>query len=166
MVTGYFWLNDRPMAGDRAAFAALCARQTAGRQSAGDQRDHSGHPVRLPVVGRSAGIRPRNALYNRFARWGGARHLGSCVRGIGSHRRPAGRALLDSTHIKVHRSASTGGERGDSRAIGPSRGGRNSKIHLIADAHGRPNVIALTSGQRNDSVPARGMLAKLPPICE
>ena len=38
--------------------------------------------------------------------------------------------------------------KGDSRAIGASRGGRNTKVHLIADAHGRPKVIALTGGKR------------------
>jgi hypothetical protein len=45
--------------------------------------------------------------------------------------------------------------KGDSRAIGASRGGRNTKIHLITDAHGRPKVIALTGGERHDSVPAQ-----------
>jgi transposase len=34
---------------------------------------------------------------------------------------------------------------------------------VIADAHGRPKVIGLTGGQRHDSVPARAMLASLPP---
>jgi transposase len=48
------------------------------------------------------------------------------------------------------------------RAIGTSRGGRNTKIHLIADAHGRPKVICLTGGQRHDSIPARAMLSMLP----
>jgi IS5 family transposase len=33
---------------------------------------------------------------------------------------------------------------------------------LIADAHGRPKVIALTGGERHDSVPAQAMLARLP----
>src|SRR5208282_332796 len=54
-------------------------------------------------------------------------------------------------------------KKGDSRSIGTSRGGRNTKIHLIADTHGRPRVIALTGGERHDSVPAQAMLARLPP---
>ena len=33
---------------------------------------------------------------------------------------------------------------------------------MIADAHGRPKVIALTGGERHDSVPAQAMLARLP----
>lgn len=43
-----------------------------------------------------------------------------------------------------------------------SRGGRNTKIHLIADAHGCPKAICLTGRQRHDSVPAQVMLGALP----
>ena len=39
---------------------------------------------------------------------------------------------------------------GQGEALGRSRGGLSTKIHLVADAQGRPLRIALTGGQRQD----------------
>lgn len=161
MVTGYFWLNDRQW----AKVAPLLPPHVRGKRRVDDRRVISGI-IQVIISGcrwSDAALEygPRKTLYNRFARW--------AVRGIWQEvfmelayaGGPPAEALLDSTHIKVHRSASTGRRKYDSRAIGASRGGRNTKIHLIADAHGRPKVFALTGGERHDSVPAPAMLARL-----
>src|SRR6266436_9764384 len=51
--------------------------------------------------------------------------------------RSADTQMIDSTHVKAHRSAA-GGKGGEQKqAVGRSRGGRNTKIHALADAKGR-----------------------------
>jgi transposase len=54
---------------------------------------------------------PRKTLYNRFVRWavrGMWQRVFMELAGTGG---PPAEVLLDSTHIKVHRSASAGGEK-------------------------------------------------------
>ena len=69
---------------------------------------------------------------------------------------------IDSTTSKAHR-CSAGGEGGaDERAIGPSRGGRTTTIHAIADRAGRLIAFDITPGQRGDIRPAAALLATLP----
>ncbi len=56
--------------------------------------------------------------------------------------------LIDSTHMKAHRSAEE--EKGGpcQQAIGIRRGGRNSKLHALTDGEGRPLRFLLTGGNR------------------
>ncbi|GAA1087084.1 MULTISPECIES: transposase [Streptomyces violaceusniger group] len=49
----------------------------------------------------------------------------------------------------------------DDHAIGRSRGGLTTKIHLAADAGCRPLAILVTSGQRHDSFCARTLLERI-----
>jgi len=58
--------------------------------------------------------------------------------------------MIDATHVKAHRSASDAKRRKQRQAIGRSRGGRNTKIHAIADAKDRLLSILLTGGQAHD----------------
>jgi transposase len=46
------------------------------------------------------------------------------------------------------------------QAIGRSRGGRNTKIHAIADAKGRLLSILLTGGQAHDCPPAQRLIRR------
>ena len=48
-------------------------------------------------------------------------------------------------------------------ALGRSRGGLSTKIHLAADGQGRPLRFVLTGGQRNDITQARALLAGFSP---
>ena len=50
-----------------------------------------------------------------------------------------------------------------SQAIGRSRGGRNTKIHAIADAKGRLLSILLTGGQAHDCPPAKRLIRRSKP---
>ncbi len=54
-----------------------------------------------------------------------------------------------------------GGEQ--KQAIGRSRGGRNTKIHAIADAKGRLLSILLTSGEAHDCPPAKRLIRRAKP---
>lgn len=49
------------------------------------------------------------------------------------------------------------------QAIGRSRGGRNTKIHAIADAKGRLLSILLTGGQAHDCPPAKRLIRRTRP---
>ena len=64
--------------------------------------------------------------------------------------------------------ASLGGRRqrgAHAQAIGSSRGGRNAKVHAIADCYGRPLAFHLTPGQAADCRAAEHLLADLPARC-
>ncbi|WP_375165714.1 IS5 family transposase [Streptomyces sp.] len=49
----------------------------------------------------------------------------------------------------------------DDHALGRSRGGLTSKIHLACDGRGRPLAILLTPGERHDDVCARLLLERI-----
>jgi transposase len=57
-----------------------------------------------------------------------------------------------------------GWKRGEQKqAIGRSRGGRNTKIHAIADAKGRLLSILLSGGQAHDCPPAPRLIRRIKP---
>jgi hypothetical protein len=74
---------------------------------------------------------------NRFVRWAGRGIWENLFRQLAGNGRATGTQMIDSTHIKAHRSAA-GGKGGEQKqAVDRSRGGRNTKIHALADAKGR-----------------------------
>lgn len=98
---------------------------------------------------------PRKTLYNGFNRGAGKGIWQRIFAAFAAAGGPPLETMLDSTHVKVHRCAA-GGKKGALRhAIETSRGGRNTKIHLVADAEGRPRAICLTPGNTHDIKPAR-----------
>ncbi len=57
---------------------------------------------------------------------------------------------------------SLGRKRGEQKqAIGRSRGGRNTKIHALADAKGRLLSILLTGGEAHDCPPAQRLIRRI-----
>lgn len=58
--------------------------------------------------------------------------------------------FADGSYVRAHQHAS-GARRGEERAIGLSRGGLTTKIHMCADAHGNPVDFEITGGQVHDS---------------
>ena len=56
------------------------------------------------------------------------------------------------------------GERGEQKqAVGRSRGGRNTKIHALADAKGRLIAILLTGGEAHDCPVAERLIRRVKP---
>ncbi|MFE2552287.1 IS5 family transposase [Streptomyces sp. NPDC059355] len=49
----------------------------------------------------------------------------------------------------------------DDHALGRSRGGLTTKIHLVCDGRGRPPALPLTPGQRHDGVCAQPLLERI-----
>ncbi|WP_406164180.1 MULTISPECIES: IS5 family transposase [Streptomyces] len=76
---------------------------------------------------------------------------------------------IDSTIVRAHQHAAMTGRKGGStgrtnrkdHALGRSRGGLTTKIHLACDGKGRPLAILLTPGQRHDSICARPLLERI-----
>jgi transposase len=91
----------------------------------------------------------------------GAEHLAADAgRSRGGH---TGRAALDRQHHGQGAPLGSRRKRGaDFQAIGRSRGGRGTKIHLVADAAGRILTFLLTPGQTGDARPAQALLGALP----
>ena len=58
--------------------------------------------------------------------------------------------FIDGSCIRAHQHAS-GARLGESRAIGSSRGGATTKIHLAVDANGYPIDFEITGGEVHDS---------------
>ena len=58
--------------------------------------------------------------------------------------------FIDGSYIRCHQHAS-GARRGEDRAIGQSRGGATTKIHLSCDAGGYPLDFKITGGEVHDS---------------
>ena len=55
-------------------------------------------------------------------------------------------------------------ERGEQKqAVGRSRGGRNTKIHALADAKGRLIAILLTGGEAHDCPVAKRLIRRAKP---
>jgi transposase len=69
--------------------------------------------------------------------------------------------FFDSTHCKVHQHAH-GGKSSGKRAVGTSRGGLNTKVHMAVDALGRLAApFLLTAGNISDHTAAPGLTALL-----
>jgi transposase len=68
--------------------------------------------------------------------------------------------FLDGSYIRAHQHAS-GARHGEERAIGRSRGGNTTKIHIAADAHGNPIDFEITGGEINDVSVANTLIKKV-----
>jgi transposase len=61
----------------------------------------------------------------------------------------------------TQRRSASGGKGGEQKqAVGRSRGGRNTKIHALADAKGRLIAILLTGGEAHDCPVAERLIRK------
>ena len=94
---------------------------------------------------------------------GAARHMGKPVPGTCRKR-----SIRGSTNDRFDacQSASLGGgrKRGEHKqAVGRSRGGRNTKVHALADAKGRLIAILLTGGEAHDCPLAERLIRRVKP---
>ena len=105
---------------------------------------------------------PKKTLYNRFVRWS-ERGIFSALAGAAD---APNRLFIDSSCIKVHRCA--GGAKGGALAhgIGRTKGGRNTKLHAVCDAKGRPCVLLLTPENVHDCKVATLCIEAMPPYAE
>jgi hypothetical protein len=136
-LSGHTTLNSSFLTGD----------QGTGRRSASDQRHPACVEERLPVVRLPAGVRSPYDDLQSLCAVGPPRRVGEAV----PRTRPArsvGRDADDRLDAYQGTPLGLGRERGEQKqAIGRSRGGRNTKIHAIADAKGRLLAILPSGGE-------------------
>src|SRR6185503_10112734 len=100
---------------------------------------------------------PHTTIYNRFARW--------AERGIWAQacrKRAIGRHTDDRLHACEGTPLGSGRKRREQKqAVGCSRGGRNTKIHALADAKGRLIAILLTGGEAHDCPVAERLINRV-----
>jgi transposase len=112
------------------------------------------------LEGLPAGVWPANDHLQSVRPLGGARYLGAAVPRA-CHSRSIWRHPDDRQHARQGAPLGLGRKRGEQKqAIGRSRGGRNTKIHAIADAKGRLLSILLTAGQAHDCPPAPRLIRR------
>ena len=111
--------------------------------------------VRLP-----AGVRPPTTIYNRFVRWAERGVWERLFRELAARGRSTNTQMIDS-HTHQGAPLGLGGKKGEQKqAIGRSRGGRNTKIHAIADAKGRLLSLLLTGGEAHDCPLAKRLIRR------
>ena len=73
-------------------------------------------------------------------------------------------AMIDATIVRAHQH-SAGARKGEgvNQAIGRSRGGLTTKIHMVVDALGNPLVFNLTEGHVHDVTQAETLIAQVNP---
>jgi transposase len=107
---------------------------------------------------------PWKSVFNRFDRWSKAKKWQRLFEFLRVDRDNEWQSL-DSTINRVHQHGSGGSGGAEANAIGRSRGGLSTKVHLVVDALGLPLEFEITEGQRHDSVPASNLVARSEPQC-
>ena len=156
-----YWLGDKAW----AAIEPLLPKIYAGARRQDDRRIISGivHVLRSGCRWKDcpAVYGPSTTVYNRFNRWSGRGRWQAIFDTLVAIV-PGDTRSIDSTSIKVQRSAAGGKGGAREQAIGRSRGGRTTKIHGIADSQGRLFRFSLTPGNIADITAAYELAAKLP----
>jgi transposase len=96
------------------------------------------------------------SVHKRFTRWAKAGVWERMFAVLTKDRRNE-YLMLDTSLVRAHQQAATG-KGGQDQALGRSRGGLTTKIHLLADALGRPLRFILTPGQAHDLTQAHALL--------
>ena len=64
--------------------------------------------------------------------------------------------MIDASHARIHPHAA--GAKGGNEAIGLTKGGRNTKIHLAVDSHGMPVKVLISAGNVADCTEATNLI--------
>jgi transposase len=101
-------------------------------------------------------------VYNRFDRWSSNGRWAEIFEALQDDVDSEWHSL-DSTINRAHQHAAGGNGGAEAQAIGRSRGGRSTKVHLIVDALGLPIAFEITVGERHDNQPAPVLIDRVQP---
>ncbi len=79
---------------------------------------------------------PHKVLYNRFVRWSRLGVFGRIFASLSAKANILETLMIDTTHLKAHRTASSHLKSDVPRHIGCTKGGLNSKLHAFVDDKG------------------------------
>nr|WP_191889415.1 IS5 family transposase [Streptomyces mutabilis] len=156
--------------------APLIPRAATGRPRVSDRQVINGmvYKIRTGISWRDLPERygPWQTVYTRFRRYAIDGVFTRALQQIQAQADAAGDidwlVQIDSTIVRAHQHAAATGRKGggtgdepDDHALGRSRGGLTTKVHLACDGKGRPLALFVTPGQRHDSVCARILLERI-----
>ncbi|MFE7731557.1 IS5 family transposase [Streptomyces anthocyanicus] len=157
--------------------APLIPRAATGRPRVSDRQVINGmvYKIRTGISWRDLPERygPWKTVYTRFRRYALDGVFARALQQVQAEADAAGDidwlVQIDSTIVRAHQHAAATGRKGgttgrtnrNDHALGRSRGGLTTKIHLACDGRGRPLAILLTPGQRHDSICARPLLERI-----
>ncbi|WP_427155754.1 IS5 family transposase [Streptomyces sp. TRM70308] len=159
-----------------ALLAPLIPRAATGRPRVEDRQVINGmvYKIRTGISWRDLPERygPWKTVYTRYRRYALDGVFTQALQQIQAHADAAGDidwlVQIDSTIVRAHQHAAATPKKGqhqqdepDDHALGRSRGGLTTKIHLACDGKGRPLAILVTPGQRHDGVCARSVLERI-----
>ncbi len=165
-----YWLTDEQMAKISPFFP-----KSHGKPRVDDRRVLSG----IIFINRN-GLRwrdapeaygPHKTLYSRWKRWSEkgifARMMVCADDGRSGRRTRRGKDRDDRRDLPEgtpHRDQHGREKGGRGRLIGRTKGGMNTKLHVICDSQGRPLSLFVTAGQVSDYIGARALLSSLPKV--
>lgn len=91
-------------------------------------------------------------VYSRFRRWSKAGIFNKIFHAMAAKQGKSNDGMLDSTAVKAHRTAASMAS--GPREIGRSRGGLNTKIHLLCNIKAKPLDFIITGANIHDILPA------------
>ncbi len=98
-------------------------------------------------------------VYGRFRIWSRSGLFASILAELTDSQADREYVMVDSTSIRVHQDGARSHDP-FAHALGRSRGGLTTKIHMACDALGYPLGFILTGGERGDATQAIGLLRK------
>ena len=99
-----------------------------------------------------------NSIYHKFRQWSESGLFQLLLKSVTADADNSTLLEIDSTFCKVHQSACSGLR---NQAIGVSRGGKNTKIHVIINERMQLLSVSLTGGHIHDSEPALDLFAEI-----
>src|ERR1700735_4091837 len=151
------------MAPERAAPAKRCTGCRAGGRPPRYQRHHPCVEERLSLGRWPARIWSTDNHLQSICALGAARDLGESVP-VACWDRTMHRYADDRLNARKGTPIGVRRKRGEQKqAVGRSRGGRNTKIHALADAKGRLLAILLTGGEAHDCPVAERLIRRAKP---
>ncbi|MFJ9203036.1 IS5 family transposase [Streptomyces flaveolus] len=157
--------------------APLIPRATTGRPRVADRQVINGmvYNIRTGISWRDLPERygPWQTVYTRFRRYALDGVFTRALQQIQARADATGDidwlVQIDSTIVRAHQHAAATGRKGgghrpdepDDHALGRSRGGLTTKVHLACDDKGRPLALLITPGQRHDSICAQALLDRI-----
>src|SRR6201988_5387355 len=104
---------------------------------------------------------PPTTIYNRFVRWARRGVWENLFREVAGNGRSTDTQMIDSTHVKAHRSAAGGKGGSRSRLLAARAEGATRRYTPLADAKGRLIAILLTGGEAHDCPVAERLIRRV-----